>query len=258
MLLKYLLHVPVINGYLFPLERRHFINALVGLGGKLGERIFTSAEESEGNLSYLHYHCRHCRPACVYATESLCSGGFLGSAKLRKYCRNLLNICHTAKRWFGDRGWRSGGSLSWQWKYQTYVTHSKLNITLHKDSGLWWNRTTLPHTLTPCWGKCWVFFFSFFFFFRVMNAPTKCIYASLVPHWRRWCHLSARLVTSQGVYCHPKVSYLKCHSQQDKWQDAALCTCSGQRKLSGPKHISSTDPERQIHSVQRKVSVIVY
>lgn len=101
-------------------------------------------------------------------------------------------------------------------------------------------------------------FFLLFFFFRLMNAPTKCVYASLVPHWRRWCHLSARLVTSQGVYCHPKVSYLKWHSQKDKWQDVALCTCSGQRKLSGPKHISSTDPERQIHSVLRKVSAIVY
>lgn len=81
-----------------------------------------------------------------------------------------------------------------------------------------------------------------FFFFFFMNALTVCGYASLVRHWRRWCHLSARVVMAQGVYCCSKVSHLKCHSRKDKWQDAAPCTCSGKRKLFGPRHIIITDP----------------
>lgn len=87
-----------------------------------------------------------------------------------------------------------------------------------------------------------------FYFILQINAPTLCRYASLVCHWRRWCHLSAGLVTGQGVYCHSKVSYLKCHSQKHKWQDAAPCTCSGDKKWFGPRHIIIiTDPGRQFH-----------
>lgn len=94
-------------------------------------------------------------------------------------------------------------------------------------------------THAPCWDKRWIVFF----FFLLMNALTMWGYASLVCHWRRWCHLSAVLVTAQGVYCCSKVSHLKRHSLWHKWQDAAPCTCSGTGCCLNPSTLSSLTQE---------------
>ena len=165
MLLKYCLHVPVINGYLCLLEWCPFINCLLGLWGRWMERIFTSSEDE----SYLHHHCHHTTARWLYATAGLCSGWILGHAKLRKYSRNLSNVCHTAKRWIGWAGIEDrGGCFSWGIAVKTLNTcdpsqpprpFCHWSPRLHWDSGSWWKGPTLP-LVAPCWVKGWMFFFS--------------------------------------------------------------------------------------------------
>lgn len=205
-------------------------------GGKLEERILTSAEDSEVNLSYLHHHC--ITVTNLHICNSLCGVGY--------------------------QGVQSSGSIPGI--YWIFVTQPNVGLEmededqegvkipnichplqpehhcwlLHRDPGLWWTRPLFLHVEGSADGV--VVFFSW-----LMNAPTKCVHASPARHWRRWCHLSARLVTSQGVYCHPEVSDLKWRSHKDKRQDVAPCTCSGERRSSGLKHIN-----RQIHWVQWK------
>lgn len=80
-------------------------------------------------------------------------------------------------------------------------------------------------------------------------------YASLDCHWRRWCHLLTGLVTAQGVYCLSVVSYLKCHSQKHKRQDADPCTCGGAPKGFGPGHIITTDTTKRTQPLWRSTLV---
>lgn len=180
--------------------------------------------------------------------QALCRRRILGHAKLWRYFRNLSNICHTAKCWIVQAGWGPGGNFSWRnhsEKHWMHATHSNLHaafvISSHRDSGLRWKSPALPPMPHVKASAEWTFSL------LLVNAPTMCRYASLLCHWRQWCHLSAKFVTAQGMYCHPKVSYLKWHSQRDKWQDAAPCTCSRERKPFGLRQIITSDTGSETH-----------
>ena len=109
-------------------------------------------------------------------------------------------------------------------QHRTHSTHSSrtfvISSQLHRDPGRWWKGPDIAHHPCPMSR-------------RELSVFLLWLWADML-RWSAIEHgdviFQPWLVTAQGVYCHPKVSYSKCHSQKHKRQDAAPCTCSVRRR----------------------------